>query len=192
MCCANECIIMVTRKFASRSFTFMKCQILCLSLVCVLTSAPFIKTPGQPRAAANRPTVGLVLSGGGARGFAHIGVIRVLEENHIPVDYVGGASMGGLVGAVYSMGYTPDEMEAFVGSLDWDELLRLNRSLDEHSFRRKEDRRNIPAPITLRGKFNDLKLPNALNSGHGIGLLFDRVTLPYARIGDFDRLPIPF
>jgi NTE family protein len=170
----------------------MKCQILCVLLISVLISASIIETSAQQRAAANRPTVGLVLSGGGARGFAHIGVLRVLEENRIPVDYIGGASMGALVGAMYSMGYTPDEMEAFIGSLDWEELLRLNSSLDEHSFRRREDRRNIPAPIILKGRANDLKLPNALNSGHEIGLLFDRVTLPYARVGDFDRLPIPF
>lgn len=139
-----------------------------------------------------RPTVGLVLSGGGARGFAHIGVIKVLEENRIPVDYVGGASMGALIGALYAMGKTPAEIEEFVGTLDWDELFQTTTSFDNLSFRRKEDRRNIPAPITLKGKANDLKLPNALNSGHEISLLFDRVTLPYASVNDFDNLPIPF
>ncbi len=143
-------------------------------------------------AAKKRPTVGLVLSGGGARGFAHIGVLRVLEENHVPVDYVGGASMGALVGALYSIGYSPDEMEKLVGTLDWNELLQPGNSYDDLSFRRKEDRRNIAAPITLRGKINDLKLPNALNSGQEIGLFFDRVTLPYAKVRDFDNLPIPF
>ncbi|MGI8469090.1 MAG: patatin-like phospholipase family protein [Pyrinomonadaceae bacterium] len=139
-----------------------------------------------------RPTIGLVLSGGGARGFAHIGVLKVLEENHIPVDYIGGASMGALVGALYSMGKTPDEIEQLVGSLDWNTLFQPRTSFDNLSFRRKEDRRNIPAPITLTGKPNDLKLPNALNSGQEISLLFDRETLPYAAIRDFDNLPIPF
>ncbi len=139
-----------------------------------------------------RPTVGLVLSGGGARGFAHIGVLKVLEENHIPVDYVGGASMGALIGSLYAMGRTPAEIEQLINSLDWDKLLSGSPSLDNLSFRRKEDRRNIPAPITLRGRANNLKLPNALNPGNEIGLLFDRETLQYATINNFDNLPIPF
>lgn len=139
-----------------------------------------------------RSTVGLVLSGGGARGFAHIGVLKVLEENRIPVDYIGGASMGALIGALYAMGKSPAEMEELVGTLDWGNLFQTTTSFDNLSFRRKEDRRNIPAPITLKGQANDLKLPNALNSGHEIGLLFDRVTLPYASVNNFDNLPIPF
>ena len=147
---------------------------------------------GQTSALVKRPKIGLVLSGGGARGFAHIGVLKVLEENHIPVDYIGGASMGGLVGAMYAMGKSPAEIEEFVASLDWDKLLQISTSFDNLSFRRKEDRRNIPAPITLRGKPNDLKLPNALNSGHEIGLLLDRATLAYSQVRDFDNLPIPF
>lgn len=146
----------------------------------------------QTVAPKKRPTVGLVLSGGGARGFAHIGVLKVLEENRIPVDYVGGASIGGLIGAIYATGKSPSEIEQLVGTLDWDKLLQPTASFDNLSFRRKEDRRNIPAPVILKGKANDLKLPNALNSGHEIGLLFDRLTLPYAGIDNFDNLPIPF
>jgi NTE family protein len=139
-----------------------------------------------------RPSVGLVLSGGGARGFAHIGVLKVLEENRIPVDYIGGASFGGLVGALYAMGKTPTEIEALIEGLDWDKLFSSTTAFDNLSYRRKEDRRNIPGPIPLRGPPDDLKLPTAFNSGHEIGLLFDRVTLPYARVTDFGDLPIPF
>lgn len=147
---------------------------------------------GQDVAPKKRPSVGLVLSGGGARGFAHIGVLKVLEENHIPVDYIGGASIGGLVGALYALGKSPAEIEQLVGALDWDKLLQPSTSVDNLSFRRKEDRRNIPAPVILKGRVNDLKLPNALSSGHEIGLLFDRITLPYASVVNFDDLPIPF
>ncbi len=160
-------------------------------LVIVILSFPYAAF-SQTTVPKKRPTVGLVLSGGGARGFAHIGVLKVLEENRIPVDYIGGASMGGLVGALYAMGKTPAEIEEFVGTLNWDELLRTSTNFDNLSFRRKEDRRNIPAPITLKGKVNNLKLPNALSSGQEIGLLFDRVTLPYASVKNFDNLPIPF
>lgn len=143
----------------------------------------------QPK---HRKTIGLVLSGGGARGFAHVGVLKALEENHIPVDYIAGASMGGLVGAMYAMGKTPGEMEALIGQLNWEQLLTPTTTFENLSFRRKEDRRNIPAPITLKGRINDLKLPNALNSGHEAGLLFDRVALPYAQVRNFHDLPIPF
>ena len=147
---------------------------------------------GQNGAVKKRPTVGLVLSGGGARGFAHIGVLKVLEANHVPVDFVGGASMGGLIGALYAMGKTPAEIAAMVVALDWRKLLQSTTSFENLSFRRKEDRRNIPSPVTLKGKINNLNLPNALNSGHEIGLLIDRLTLQYATLTDFSDLPIPF
>ena len=171
----------------------MKLKQITSCVLIALAFAPFFHTlPQTAPGPAGRPKVGLILSGGGARGFAHIGVLRVLEENRIPVDYIGGASMGALVGAMYSIGYTPDEMEKLIGTLNWDDLFRTGKGYDDLSFRRKEDRRNIPAPLTLQGKIGDLKLPNALNSGKEIGLLLDRITLPYAEVRDFDKLPIPF
>ncbi len=139
-----------------------------------------------------RPKIGLVLSGGGARGFAHVGVIRVLEENHIPVDYVAGASMGALVGALYATGRTPDEMERLIETLDWDNLLRGKTAFGALSYRRKEDRRNLPGAITLGGKGGRLNLPGSLNPGHEIGLVLDRLMLSYGDKTDFDDLPIPF
>jgi len=108
------------------------------------------------------------------------------------VDYVGGASMGALIGAMYSMGKTPEEIESFVAGLDWDLLLQPSVSFENLSFRRKEDRRNIPSPIFLTGDIKDLKLPNALISGQEIEILFDQLTLPYALVDDFDDLPIPY
>ncbi len=167
---------------------------LSLTLVCIfiLTAAGPLPIAGQADPVKSRPTVGLVLSGGGARGFAHVGVLKVLEENRVPVDYIGGASIGGLIGALYAMGKSPVEIEEIIDGLDWNKLFTSSTSFDNLSFRRKEDRRNIPGPIPLRGRPNDLKLPTAFNSGHEIGLLFDRVTLPYARVNDFNQLPIPF
>ena len=75
-----------------------------------------------PPAAAARPRIGLALEGGGAKGLAHIGVLSWLEEHHIPVDYIAGTSMGGLVGGLYAMGMRPEEMRKLVESLDWSEL----------------------------------------------------------------------
>jgi NTE family protein len=168
----------------------MRHKIRILLILVMVTS--FGITFGENTVPHKRPTVGLVLSGGGARGFAHIGVLKVLEESRIPVDYIGGASMGALIGGMYTMGRTPAEIEQFVNSLDWGRLFQPSVSFENLSFRRKEDRLNIPAPVSLRGKINDLKLPNALNSGQEIGLLLDRETILYASVTNFDDLPIPF
>src|SRR6187551_3069584 len=88
-----------------------------------------------------RPKIGLVLSGGGARGFAHIGVLQWLEEHHIPVDYVAGTSMGGLIGGLYAIGLTPDEMKDVAYNINWIDLFRPVPAYDTLDFRRKEDRR---------------------------------------------------
>ena len=160
----------------------------------VSTSFVFAQQTAQTSEIApkKRPKIGLVLSGGGARGFAHIGVLKVLEANRIPVDYVAGASMGGLVGALYATGRTPDEMERLTENLDWDTLLRGKTAFEALSYRRKEDRRNLPGAITLGGKGARLNLPGSLNPGHEIGLVLDRLMLAYGDKTDFDNLPIPF
>ena len=89
-----------------------------------------------------RPTVALVLSGGGAKGAAHVGVIRYLEELGIPVDIVLGTSMGGLVGALYSLGYTPDKMDTLMRNIDWswvlnDKLSRKYISYEDMKYKEK-------------------------------------------------------
>ncbi|MBN2318957.1 MAG: patatin-like phospholipase family protein [Acidobacteria bacterium] len=139
----------------------------------------------------DRPRIGLALQGGGAKGFAHIGVLRWLEENRIPADMIAGTSMGGLIGGFYAMGMSPDEMEAFVGTLDWNELIGGEIPFKHLSVRRKEDRLAYPNRLNL-GLRNGIQLPSGLNSGHGIGLILDRVTLPYYDLQSFDALPVPF
>jgi len=101
----------------------------------------------QPdRKTARRPKVGLVLAGGAALGLAHVGIIRWLEEHHIPVDYVAGTSMGGLVAGLYATGHNARQMAEFVDAIDWPDTLRINAPFQDLSFRRKEDRRRFPAP----------------------------------------------
>ena len=171
-----------------------------LSLICIysliIVSAPCAAAQNisSPPASApkKRPKIGLVLSGGGARGFAHVGVLKVLEENHIPVDYIAGASMGALIGALYATGKTPAEMEKLVETLDWDKLLRGKPPFDDLTYRRKQDRRNLPGAITLGGTRVNLRLPSSLNPGHEIGLELDHLMLPYGDNTNFDNLPIPF
>ncbi len=169
---------------------FLLNSIILLAVLSSFTLSQTIQT--TENTTKKRLKIGLVLSGGGARGFAHIGVLKVLEENHIPVDYISGASMGALVGALYATGKTPAEMEKLVETLDWNELLRGKPAFDELTYRRKQDRRNLPGAITLSGKGANVKLPNSLNPGHEIGLVLDRLMLPYGDNTDFDNLPIPF
>jgi len=160
-----------------------------LAFVLTISISGFVVA--QTQTAKTRPKIGLVLSGGGARGFAHIGVLQWLEEHHIPVDYVAGTSMGGLIGGLYSIGLTPDEMKDVAYNINWIDLFRPVPAYDTLDFRRKEDRRAYPNGIEL-GLKNGLRLPPGLNSGHQLGLLFSRLTLPYSGIQSFDELPIPF
>ena len=142
-------------------------------------------------AQTSRPRIALVLSGGGARGFAHIGVLQWFEENRIPIDYVAGTSMGGLVGGMYSIGMTPEQLRELTTSINWIELLRPLPPYDIISFRRKEDRLAFPNSLEI-GMKDGFKFPPGLNSGHSIGLMLNRLTLPYSTVTDFDDLPIPF
>ncbi|HSE39284.1 MAG TPA: patatin-like phospholipase family protein, partial [Acidobacteriota bacterium] len=158
-----------------------------LSLVLIYSSI----TCAQESSEKKRPKIGLVLSGGGARGFAHIGVLQWFEEHHIPVDYLAGTSMGGLIGGMYAIGKTPQEMKDIAYNINWIDLFRPVPAYSDLDFRRKQDRRDYPNAIEL-GLKKGLKLPSGLNSGHQIGILFSELTLPYSDIGSFDNLPIPF
>src|SRR5260370_166684 len=135
--------------------------------------------------------IGVALEGGGAMGLAHIGVLKWFEEHHIPVDYVAGTSMGGLVGGFYATGMSPDELKTLIDGMDWRKILGDRTPYEDLAFRRKEDQRAYPNSLIfgLRGGLN---LPPGLNAGHQIGLLIDRVTLPYDEVSSFDALPVPF
>src|SRR5262245_12250131 len=164
-----------------------------LLFLCASLRAQTGQTPALTKSAAlARPKIRLVLSGGGARGWAHVGVLRWFEEHHIPVDYVAGTSMGGLVGAMYAMGSSPSEIREIGSALDWDKALSGPPSFAELSFRRKEDQRAYPSDIELGAGKNGISLPTGINPRHNIRLIFDRLTLPYATLRDFDDLPIPF
>jgi NTE family protein len=149
-------------------------------------------TPAQQDATARpRPKIGLALEGGGAMGLAHIGVLKWFEEHHIPVDYVAGTSMGGLVGGFYATGMTPDELKTLIDGMDWRKILGDRTSYEDLAFRRKEDQRAYPNSLIF-GLRKGLTLPAGLNAGHQIGLIIDRVTLPYDQVPSFDALPTPF
>jgi NTE family protein len=138
-----------------------------------------------------RPTLGLVLQGGGALGLAHVGVIAWLEEHHIPVNYVAGTSMGGLVGGVYATGRNAAEVREVVNGINWDEVMSGQTPFNDLSFRRKEDSRDYPNSLEF-GLRKGVQFPAGFNSGQQVSLILDQVSLPYSEIQSFDDLPIPF
>ena len=143
-------------------------------------------------ASPRRPRIGLVLSGGGARGAAHIGVLKVLEQLHVPIDAIAGTSMGAVVGSFYAAGMSAGEIEAFIDSLDWQDAFRDRPPRAELNFRRKQDDREflVRLPLGLRG--GQLRFPKGLIQGQKLGQLLRDALLRVAEVDDFDRLPIPF
>jgi len=146
--------------------------------------------PAQPTT-KHRPTIGVALEGGGALGLAHIGVLQWFEDHHIPIDYLAGTSMGGLVGGLYASGKSPQELHDLVKAQNWDVILGGSIPYEDLSFRRKEDKVAFPNSILL-GLRKGLLLPGGLNAGQQISMLIDRETLRYSTVQSFDDLPIPF
>ena len=145
----------------------------------------------RPAAAGRHPTIGVALEGGGAKGLAHIGVLQWFEDNHIPVDFIAGTSMGGLIGGFYATGYRPPEIRDIVEQLDWNQVLSGAILYPDLSFRRKQDLRDYPNSLEL-GLRHGVSLPSGLNSGQSVLALMDRYMLPYANPTNFNDLPVPF
>jgi NTE family protein len=140
---------------------------------------------------AGRRSVGLALGGGSARGFAHIGVLRWFEEHRIPVDYISGTSMGGLIAGAYASGMAPSDIQELMKEVDWDLMFIADSPYKYKTFRRKQDKRAYPSQLEF-GLKGGLTLPGGLNPGQQIALLFDRIALPYGDMATFDDLPTPF
>jgi NTE family protein len=163
----------------------------CLAVTAQETTPPAPSSSDRPENTVHRPTIGLVLEGGGALGLAHVGVLRWFEDNHIPVDYVAGTSMGGLVGSLYSTGMSGREIYRFVQTINWNKVLRNETPYPERSYRRKEDRRQYPNDMEF-GLKGGVNFPSGFNSGHQVGLILDRVALAYSELTSFNELPTPF
>lgn len=161
-----------------------------LALLLVCLTASFCLSQNPP-SAGNRPKIGLVLEGGGALGLAHIGVITYLEEHRIPVSYVAGTSMGGLVGGVYATGRNAAELRQVVTGIDWDQVIAGQVPYVDLSYRRKQDAHDYPSNLEF-GLHKGLQFPSGFNSGQQVDLILDRIALPYSEISNFNELPIPF
>lgn len=134
--------------------------------------------------------VGLVLSGGGAKGLAHIGVLKALEEAGVRIDYIGGTSMGAIIGGLYASGYTAHELDSIFATTQFNILIRDEVPRRSRSMREKEEAEKY-ALILPFDRFK-LELPSGYSKGQNLYNLLSRLTSHVAHISDFDQLPIPF
>ena len=149
--------------------------------------------PNAPLArGAGRPRICLVLSGGGARGMAHIGVLKVLEDLKVPIDCIAGTSMGAVVGGLYASGMSAGEIDATMRSVDWQAAFRDAPPRRDLAFRRKQDDENFLVRLPLGLKHGHILLPKGLILGQQLQEQLRQLTLPFGSNTNFDQLPTPF
>ena len=138
-----------------------------------------------------RKKVGVVLSGGGAKGMAHIKALKVIEEAGIPIDYIAGTSMGAIVGGLYAIGYTTEQLDSMVRKQDWTFLLsdRIKRSAMSLTDRERSEKYTVSIPFTKTPKD---AAAGGLMKGQNLANLFSDLTVGYHDSIDFNKLPIPF
>jgi NTE family protein len=154
---------------------------------CFLLLLTALGSYGQQNA---EPKIGLVLSGGGAKGLAHIGVLKVLEEQGIKIDYIGGTSMGAIIGGLYASGYSAAELDSIFNQTNFDILIQDDLPRRAKTFYEKEDSEKYA--ITLPFDNFDISFPTGLFKGQNIYNLMSRLTMHVSEVNDFSKLPIPF
>jgi NTE family protein len=148
--------------------------------------------PAAPAAGAAAPRIGLALSGGGARGLAHVGVLKVLDEMRVPIRCVTGTSMGAIVGATFAAGTPPAEMAKIVLAADWEGIFRDQPPREEIAIRRKADDYKTLFQPEFGVTEDGLRLPKGVIAGVSIESFFRVLSTPSFGVTDFDKLPIPF
>jgi len=143
-------------------------------------------------APAQRPKVGLVLSGGGARGIAHIGVLKVIEEMKIPLHCITGTSMGAIVGGLYAAGASPADLEKLVTGMSWNEAFKDRPSADQLSFRRKEDSQSHRIDLNIGYGHGKIKTAKGFVQGQNLNMLLKKLLIHTANVKSFNDLRVPF
>ena len=133
-----------------------------------------------------------MLGGGGARGAAHIGVLKVLERERIPIHAIAGTSVGAIIGGLYASGHSPEEIERFVTSIDWVDIFRDTTARADLPMRQKETDLGILANLEIGIDDKKLTYPTTLVRGQKLGLLLRKEFLGRSQLQSFDELPIPF
>ncbi len=158
----------------------------------LLCTASFLFAASPQAKVPQRLRVGLVLSGGGARGAAHIGVLKALEKLHIPIDAIVGTSGGALAGGLYASGMSPEEIQHLLISTNWDKMFQDAPDRNNLSWRRKQDNGKYLPNLELGLKDGKIMMPTGLSAGRKISFMLHRALLRNGGIRDFDHLPIPF
>ncbi len=162
----------------------------------VLTLLAILCLPGPmalAEAAPEQPRVGLVLGGGGARGMAHVGVLRLLQELRVPVTCIAGTSMGSIVGGLYAAGMTPEDMNQTLDQINWPEVFRDGPPRADRPIRFKEEQRILQSTTGEVGlQRGQVILPQGLLQGQNLSLLLEELALPAAGVDDFDQLTVPY
>ena len=156
----------------------------------LLASNSVVASSADSLSGGGRPTVGVVLCGGGAKGFAHIRVLKMIEEAGVPIDYIGGTSIGSIIGALYAIGYDPDMMEELVCKQNWNRVIYDNIPEIYSPIENKIYRKNYITTLPITG--GKVKTKYSLKDGVYVNLLMSRLTLPSYKIRDFSKLPVPF
>lgn len=157
-----------------------------IPLVCGL-----LVTVHSAQSQPTRPKVGVVLSGGGAKGMAHIGALKVIEEAGIPIDCIVGTSMGSIIGGLYAIGYTPAQLDSMVRDQDWMFLLTDRVNSDEQNIETKENKQTFLISVPF-GKDTKKNIFGGLIRGENLASLFSELTIGYHDSIDFNKLPVPF
>ncbi|MEM9056353.1 MAG: patatin-like phospholipase family protein [Pseudomonadota bacterium] len=160
------------------------------ALACLAASAQ--ADDAELAAAGERPRIGLALSGGGARGAAHVGVLRALEDMRIPIDYIAGTSVGAIIGGLYAAGADTDEIERIVTEFDWEAAFSDQVDRADRSFRRKLDDNLFSVRPRVGVTDEGIGLPAGIVAGQQVDLLLNALTMRAAGVRDFDELPTPF
>ncbi len=154
------------------------------------TTAPsnVVSTPAQPQ----RPKIALVLSGGGARGFAHIGALKVLRELNVPIDMVVGTSMGAVVGGAFAAGYPVEKLESMIKEVSWDDVFTTKAPRQDLDFRRKDEDNKTISRFSFGLTREGLVFPRATFSSHVLEEVLRRIAAPSLEVDHLDNLPLPF
>lgn len=170
----------------------MRSRFISLILATVVTLLVPLPAPAQGSVAGERPRVALVLSGGGARGFAHVGVLKALETARVPVDMVVGTSMGAIIGGLYASGMTAEELEREILGVEWGNLFNTREPRQLLSQRRKEEDFELSPVLQLGFRDGEFRLPTGAVSSRSLEMLLRRYTLATRHLASFDELPTPF
>lgn len=151
-------------------------------------SAEHDSTTNEP----GRPTVALVLSGGGAHGVAHLGVLKELERQRVPVDLIVGTGIGALIGGLYASAMPVEDIEALLSGTDWSDIFNPDTKREDLSFRRKQDDQDFLVKYKVGVKDGQAQLPTALLPNDKLSFLLQKITANTKGLKSFDDLPVPF